>query len=89
MDFLWRHQFQNPVFVIRERMAAHLTRREDRLRALDQHDIIHLLAAGRLQNSLRIVDAWLQELCNVDMDTPLPFLPLWTHLQSSLYTSTA
>lgn len=72
LDFLWDHQLQRPVLVLRERMASQLARREARLPTLIADDIIHTLCVDELQQSLTLVDAWLQALGDQEMENHLP-----------------
>ena len=72
MDFLSDHHIQHPALLLRERMASQLKRHEDRILQLEDHDILHLLDLHTLETSVNLVDSWLQDLGDLDLQPKLP-----------------
>ena len=71
-DFLTGFNLKHPVTLLRDRMAAQLSRHEARLDSLAQDDIVLELDTNGLQSSLQLINTWLQDLDDHDLAPSLP-----------------
>ena len=72
LDFLTDNHLRHPALLLRERMASQVKRHEDRIQLLEAHDILQHLDLHALDTSINLVDAWLQDLGDLDLQPKLP-----------------
>ena len=71
-DFRTGYNLRHPVVLLRDRMAAQLSRHEARLGKLARADVVRDIDTTGLQISLHLTNIWLQDLDDHDLAPSLP-----------------